>query len=550
EYIVGFYTSAVRIALALYTARHSDSVRVPVATADVPTFKIGHIVAPDTDIDDPMFIPLEKYIPRFLWRAMLLPGMNCYMSALRASPFDDMLLDDGNNTWGPLLRSGKYPRKKDWLMTFYEQYTMWDGTPVYPPVENNFAQMFWKHDQWDDQLEKAMAFDLIGAHRLKPVHDRSVGGETLAFVIAQNDLSAMEVRAGFAKYGSNMYFSAEGMPLMIVTTDGREVLRGDKDWQYWKFVWRSTLVSSITLVDHLHLAHFHSANTLARAIRKSLHHDHPIRRFLSIFTFGSIWVNNIAMHTLLGPKHVLHRSLPFQEFEGLSDAVPSGFPDLWDWHKDILDDEAFEALPAKIKETPYYADGRLLVQALKRLLDDVSGIYAPDECENGRIKDLDIVRFRLALVEEAVEGGYTSTHSQLGGLNCSDQNNNMILQSVLANLWTVTGWHRHVGTVGDYYADPDLAAFGWKEGELGPRPKQTMLMSVVAAFTSTPQPKLIEDYTHVFKGMQHEDKMVAAWKKFRGELYEIQKEIRTRNARRTIKNAHMDPAMVECSVAV
>lgn len=29
-----------------------------------------------------------------------------------------------------------------------------------------------------------------------------------------------------------------------------------------------------------------------------------------------------AMHTLIGPRHVLHRSTPFVQFEDLSDAVP------------------------------------------------------------------------------------------------------------------------------------------------------------------------------------------------------------------------------------
>ena len=78
------------------------------------------------------------------------------------------------------------------------------------------------------------------------------------------------------------------------------------------------------------------------------------------------------------------------------------------------------------------------------------------------------------------------------------------LQEILMSyIWTVTGWHRHVGTVGplaqlnwlcfpslwivvdhqiyqilwgDYYRDPELASFSWREGERVARPLQHMQM--------------------------------------------------------------------------
>ena len=85
---------------------------------------------------------------------------------------------------------------------------------------------------------------------------------------------------------------------------------------------RCSLITIITLTDHLHMTHFRAANVLATAVRKTLSPNHPLRRLLSIFTFGSIFVNLQAMHTLIGPRHVLHRSTPFVQFEDLSAVVP------------------------------------------------------------------------------------------------------------------------------------------------------------------------------------------------------------------------------------
>ena len=42
-------------------------------------------------------------------------------------------------------------------------------------------------------------------------------------MLALNDMSAVEVRPHFGKYGGDMYFTSTGVPALIVTTDGREV---------------------------------------------------------------------------------------------------------------------------------------------------------------------------------------------------------------------------------------------------------------------------------------------------------------------------------------
>ncbi|CAE8707284.1 unnamed protein product [Polarella glacialis] len=308
-----------------------------------------------------------------------------------------------------------------------------------------------------------IAFNLIGAHRIEATH-MEFKGETLEFVIRLNKFHGIETRPYFARYGGDLYFNADGLPIMLKTPSGTQVQRGDKDWQYWKFAWRSALITIITLVDHLHLAHFRVANVLTTAVRKTLSPKHPLRRFFSVFTFGSVFVNMNAMHTLIGKKHVLHRSSPFKEFEALSSLVPEMLPQPTEQHKSLVNDEAFARLPKMIQDAPYFQDGRLLVGALRKHVVRFTGIYHRDICSTDNIvTDPEVKRFLSELVAENAQAHYATPLTE--ETKCSD-----MFEILLSYIWTVTGWHRHVGTVGDYFADPDLASFSWKEGEAYARP--------------------------------------------------------------------------------
>eukprot|EP00928_Gymnodinium_smaydae_P033744 TRINITY_DN24093_c0_g2_i1.p1 TRINITY_DN24093_c0_g2~~TRINITY_DN24093_c0_g2_i1.p1 ORF type:complete len:673 (+),score=67.07 TRINITY_DN24093_c0_g2_i1:66-2021(+) len=545
DYATIFWWTGVRGLIGMYQPRHSDSIRIPSASADPPSFRVGSIVAPDRDIDDPVYWPMENYIPRFLWNTFFLPVFACYQGILRDAEFNDDLDSDAKNTWATLVSPSSFPRKRDWLMSFYEGYTQFDGkSPVYPVPENDFASLFLQNDMWDDGLEKALAFDLIGAHRVE-VSTRVFQGEVLPFVIATNSIASVEVRPFFGKYGADMYFTNEGLPALIVTPDGRQIARGSKDWHYWKFVWRSTLASMITFVDHLHLTHFRAAAVLARAARKALPANSFFRRWLSIFTFGTTWVNNIAMHMLLGTGHVLHRSTPFKDFAGLVESIPGSLRHITNYHKPFFNETAWDELPNILKEAPYFADGRLLANALQRLIMRVSGIMMPLVCPNDTIANVDYLRFTNELLAEEEEAGYVPSFSEESKNRCSTRG-----QTILSMMWTVTGWHRHVGRVADIFRDPDLAAFSWRDGESAPRPRQAMLMSVVAAVTGTQHPKISEDFTHLFKDMEQEAGATALLREFQKELDGVHTEIVRRNEHRRVKNYHSDPRNVECSVAV
>merc|ERR1712129_419323 len=109
-------------------------------------------------------------------------------------------------------------------------------------------------------------------------------------------------------------------------------------------------------------AHFRAANSLAKATRATLTADNPFRRFMSIFTFGSIFVNLNAAHTLVGPDSTLHRASPFEEFSDLGVAGPTLLEDPLVLHAALHDTAEFEKLPELVKTSPYYSDGTLLYQ--------------------------------------------------------------------------------------------------------------------------------------------------------------------------------------------
>mmetsp|Transcript_67890 Transcript_67890/g.196500 ORF Transcript_67890/g.196500 Transcript_67890/m.196500 type:complete len:630 (+) Transcript_67890:137-2026(+) len=542
EFFSAFFVSAMPLSMQLSRARFAVDVEVPTKVGSTRAFQAGQISVPEADLDDPYHLVYEKFVPRIVRNTLVDPASRCFMRALRRLPFADGLYDADGNAWPAVLHEGKYVRKRDWVEAFYRPYRLMDGAAAHPKRENDLGGLFLKDGSWSDELEKALAFELIGVHRVQ-LTDKTFDGAQSAFVLPFNSMASAAVREGLGRYGADMYFDANGMPVRIVTPEAREVSPGDGDWQYWKWVWRSTLIGSITLVDHFYLTHLRVANLVSRLTRSSLPPNHFLRRLMSIFTFGSIDANRVFLHSLMGPNHTLHRATPFKDFEVLSGLVPATMPSLLELHANILHDDAFQALPAKLRESPYYADGKLLLDALRNLTNRMLSAHLSESCTSDAVvKDLQLLAFRNLLVAQDAQIGHAATIE--AAPKCTD-----LQDLLLAFIWTLTGWHQHVGATGDYFADPELAGLSWKEGETFARPRQSMLATMLAAFTSLPHPKLDDDFAHLFRGIDKEQQFIKILESFRDELREVHSVVAQRNVQRTVKNFHADPAMVECSAA-
>eukprot|EP00928_Gymnodinium_smaydae_P045388 TRINITY_DN3026_c0_g1_i1.p1 TRINITY_DN3026_c0_g1~~TRINITY_DN3026_c0_g1_i1.p1 ORF type:complete len:659 (+),score=46.83 TRINITY_DN3026_c0_g1_i1:17-1993(+) len=533
KFTVSWYAVALHYSLRIYARRYANSVHIPTKVGNGDVLKIGKIEAPFLDIDYP---PVRE--------SPVLPSFDCIQNILRTMPFEDALEDNVShpNNWKSILSEsgGKFKTKREWVDSYYKYYTMKSGERTYPLPQIDFRQYFRRGNTWDDDLEKAIAFSLIGAHRVEE-NRISTERETLPWCLLLNSASEIPVRHGFGTYGADMYFSKDGLPALIITPFGRKVVPDDKDWGYWKFVWRSTLLALVTLVDHLHFSHFRVGNIFARASRQALPAKHPLRRLLSIFTFGTIEINSAAMHTLVGPNHALHRATAFKSFECLSEVVPTYHRPIIDEHKHFFNETEWNALPAILSTSPYFQDGRHLFSALatfvRRYLKHVANLCdANDEVIDRKALDFLGV---LAILEK--DASYA--HEKCRTCTC-------ITNLFIGAAWTVTGFHRQVGQVAGY-ADPDLASFSWKSGELFGRPRQYLMQSMIAATTAKAQPKLTEDYSHVFKGMDGDATLAKQiWHEFQEQLAEVRETVRKNNMDREVKNFQADPDLVECSIAV
>lgn len=251
---------------------------------------------------------------------------------------------------------------------------------------------------------------------------------------------------------------------------------------------------------------------------------------------------------LIGERSPLHRATPFKNFEALASQVPTMIKDVEEYHAPLLNPAEWEKLPKIIQEAPYYADGKLLIEAIRRMWDKMYKVVMTEKrcnaANNYSIEDHELIRYMGETLTTEAVSHYKITRA-VEKRDCRYMD-----QSSVAFLWTITGWHRHVGMVADFYADPDLAGFSWAPGEAFSRPKQAMIMGVVAAVTGTSHPKLNEDFTHIFAGLEEEEQMKQVWRDFQADLEIVEDTIRKRNEHRHIKNYHALPSIVEASVAV
>mmetsp|Transcript_97597 Transcript_97597/g.173820 ORF Transcript_97597/g.173820 Transcript_97597/m.173820 type:complete len:671 (-) Transcript_97597:175-2187(-) len=574
DYVNAAYMIIGRILLGLYKTRNKDYVNIPTGMLGLDDYiQLELIKTPHTDPDGaPNFYWFEGLAPKSILEAVFVPMYTCFYGVLRSlgaewqtkalgGKFDDLLNDPSRNTWSAVLKNGQ--SKRDWLHSFYDDAHTWDGSPLWPQQMTDFSTYF-KKDEWDDQLENAFAFHLIGAHRLEKgswTFEDVAGSETITvpYRLPLNSFAGIPVRPGLGKYGVDLYFNQEGLPVLLETPDKDIVVRGDRKWQYWKFVWRSSLVTGITLVDHLHLTHYRASTVLSRATRASLRPNHPLRRLLSIFTFGGIFINAQAAHVLLGPNHLLHRASPFEDFADLSSVVPEASEDVTTVPaiERFADDEHWDQLDPDLKGLSFYADGRLFMNAVKKMITKFMDVTWPVVCSTDGLFASNFTELIVDMVKFATESHYKiqkeldgKTAADLIKSDCNDYR--AVMTNRLAHyIYLVTAWHRHVGFVGDYYTDPALTSMCWADGEAFGRPRQHMILGVINVFTSTRQPLLKEDYTHLFKGMQPdlESQYSKIWTEFRMDLEVVQAEINQRNKLRKILNINHSPEVLECSVS-
>eukprot|EP01083_Nonionella_stella_P007190 20769_1 len=187
----------------------------------------------------------------------------------------------------------------------------WFNDTIYQPLCPQLYNQ-WKHIDDTDQCLSSIAFTGYGAHRTQPFA-QSTEHKDAIFVNDVTFLSLYPVRSGYKTYGATAYFDANYRVTEIyVSHDGKTYSSesGKAEWEHAQWVWKVSLSVATYLVDMICHTRFRESNALVKSIQTSLNVDHPIRRLLLPFTFGTAYVNCV-FNEYLKENGLYHRAFAF-----------------------------------------------------------------------------------------------------------------------------------------------------------------------------------------------------------------------------------------------
>ncbi|CAK9005933.1 unnamed protein product [Durusdinium trenchii] len=383
---------------------------------------------------------------------------------------------------------------------------------VYPHVYQEWLD---KHS--DEALTRFCLYGL-GAHR---VEVEVVDGKK-HFVVRTNALSGLPVRHGFERYGGDAYFSEDWRPVMIVDQGRGDLVEdfhqkqfiarpGDEEWERTKFRFRSSLFSLVTMVDHLYFVHLQLANLFVTSLREQMSESHPIRRFMTPFTYQTISINDNAAHNLVAPRTMGPRcfALTDKGFELAFSAAPS----LQVWGYEVPKSQGGPCLHLKDYfaykkstgvDTEYFRQASQLYDIFCKFVTSYL------ECYYAKKEDLVQDQELVAMAQHYFARYEAVSAHALGRIRMpwiqAPNNDEDVCAAYdfyvnwLASLvWMVTAGHEQMGAVEVYAQDASWTAFKWTHGSACGTKQTATAQALLMSFTSTPMPKLMgEDWSHLF----------------------------------------------------
>jgi hypothetical protein len=373
--------------------------------------------------------------------------------------------------------------------------------PVYFETENQkdaIASLLEKHfsegrvpeplEHFDDFEKDAtisnMAFFGIGQNFLK----KATGKEgKISYEVDTTVLSGLETRPEYEMYGANAFFGEDRKLMEIyVSSMGKTIKPEDKEWMHAKWVWRVSLVTLVTAGNHLMKTHWTVANSAHIAARTKLSDDHPIRKVMKVFLYRTGSINSNANILLAQDKGLLHRMTGFT-YKGFSAGLSL-----------LYEDFKYETLPEIIaskklskemeEQIPLCTDGLPVWDAFLKFFESYVDFFYPDE--NKVTTDVELRRFWLNV---DLRGEFNACKPY--GLPKLSKKSLVDYLTHLA--FTVTAGHELNGTIVQYLLTP-------KAGAMKLRPDkdeadiQTFIQDLILiGLTGAPQPKLMEDWSHL-----------------------------------------------------
>lgn len=439
------------------------------------------------------------------------------------------------------------------------EYVMGVVQDIYPRINQEWT------DKTSDRALTHLCLHGLGAHRLERADSTHPG---CSYVVRTNQLSTLPVREGYETYGNDAYFDKDFRVVKIVRFENGEVWEdqkittflpdGSRDWEYAKFCFRCSLFTLVTLVDHLYGTHLQLANVGVQAMREQLSVDHPVRRFLVPFSYGSININDLARTTLVTRDSWLPRAVALDD-EGLQLAWASAFqilpPDYITNESDpikmlesLFDREAqIEKKRSEGLFTAYYKQAlqywKILHGFVSSYLDHYYGTGAKGDLAMAADQELKLFILQAINLVQTLASPLTGHRVNELWPHLSDARKRRIMTNFITRFCELsTAGHEQVGDVQAYAQDPSFCSFSWpkslrREGALV-APKEVGLgVALIMALTSTPMPRLLvreptDDWSHLFPGASEADrsKLNSIFERFQSELQTFSKECDDYNA--------------------
>jgi hypothetical protein len=386
---------------------------------------------------------------------------------------------------------------------------------------------------WEDVTSDAtitnFAFQGLAAHILTPV----TGQGPVAFKVDLSSLGEFPVRDGNERLGATAFFGADRNLLSIyVSNDDATYVAGDDRWEHAKWHFRSAVFAYVTITDHLGGLHLAISELSMEACREQLNADHPLRRLLKPHIYSAAQVQMTAIKILAAQGGIAERLWPFT-FEGLATLLKQG-----------VKTAPFEPYPTRLKSSglanlsdemyPFATDGLAFHKICRDYVENYVEIYFPGE---SIVSDPEVQAWWKQL-ETSAAG------STLGTLQTRKQVVDLVAQIIFA----VSGWHSQVGALTRYLGDPSFFGGKVRSGSELADIQSTILIYSLNAVTGFNQPKLLDDFTHVYLDL-HKEKAVEVFQQFQKSLIALGRDIDSRNESRSMPLRTFHPAVLDTAVS-
>jgi hypothetical protein len=341
----------------------------------------------------------------------------------------------------------------------------------------------------------------------------------------------------FRPYGARIHFSRDQKVTAIYDYgEAKLVQPGEEGWDLAKVLAKATAFLLMTAREHLIWTHMLVSNATTRESTVHLPPNHPIRRLLTIFTYGATEVNIAAYNTLIPNTCVLHRSTALKH-SSLKDVFGMSFSDSTIFQP-FTDRKYNPALQELIDEGkfPYASEGEEYYEIVRKFVKDwfdKSGDAANDD-----------------QAKAFYSGMQASTKGQSYELPDIDEDDAMVnlLSSII---FTVTAYHELIGNVVDYTVLPSRAGFRLTKKDPSKIDLQSFLYTAaITASTSKQMPRLMAPFENFFGAGGAPLWERDAWSSLQADLKSQSKKVRQDDKEREVEFKYFDPARFECSVSV